>query len=78
MLKIKEIRKNTGINLHTLPDILKVDDIAQFLKVSKRTVYNWIEYGELKAYRFGLGQKGCIRVFKEDFISFINSRKPII
>ncbi|MEO0278017.1 MAG: helix-turn-helix domain-containing protein [candidate division WOR-3 bacterium] len=61
-----------------LPELLKIEDIAQFLRVSKRTVYNWIEFGELPAYRFGLGKKGCIRVFKKDFLEFIRSRKEVL
>lgn len=77
MVKLSIIHKSFSCFDH-LPDILKIEDIAQFLRVSKRTVYNWIEFGELPAYRFGLGKKGCIRVFKEDFLKFIRSRKEVL
>jgi len=34
-------------------DWLTVDDVASYLKVSKRTVYRWTDEGRLKKYKVG-------------------------
>ena len=48
-------------------DILTISEVADQLKVSDRTVRNWIEKGTIKAYRFGL----VYRIRKEDFDEFV-------
>ena len=48
--------------------ILTTQEISKMLKVSDRTVRNWIESGELKAYRFG----NQYRVEVSDFETFKN------
>ena len=48
-------------------EILTVADVADLLKVSDRTVRNWIEAGKLKGYRFGQ----AYRIKKADFEAFI-------
>ena len=48
-------------------EILTISEIAEQLKVSNRTVRNWIESGKLKGFRFGLQY----RIKKEDFEEFI-------
>lgn len=51
-----------------MENILTVSEVAEQLKVSDRTVRNWIENGTIKAYRFGL----VYRIKKEDFEKFVN------
>ena len=51
-----------------LPDFLTIDEIAQRLKVSTKTVRRWIDRGELRVYRLG----GQIRVSEEDLFLFMN------
>jgi excisionase family DNA binding protein len=34
-------------------DWLTVDDVASYLKVSKRTIYRWTTEGRLKKYKVG-------------------------
>lgn len=50
-----------------MEDILTISEVAELLKVSDRTVRNWIEKGHIKAYRFGL----VYRIKKEDFDEFV-------
>jgi excisionase family DNA binding protein len=49
-----------------------VQEIAQQLRVSERTVRNWIESGELRA--FAIGKRGY-RIAESDLLAFIERRK---
>ena len=49
-------------------DILTPEEVAKSLKVSKRTVYRWIESGDIKVARFG---RKTYRVFESDLKRFI-------
>ncbi|MFH0892363.1 MAG: helix-turn-helix domain-containing protein [Candidatus Falkowbacteria bacterium] len=49
-------------------DILTIEEVAKVLKVNKRTVYRWIEAGDLKAARIG---RKTYRVFESDVRKFI-------
>lgn len=49
-----------------------VQEVAQQLRVSERTVRNWIEQGELTA--FSIGKRGY-RIGESDLNAFINKRK---
>lgn len=51
-----------------MEDLLTISEVAELLKVSDRTVRNWIEKGTIKAYRFGL----VYRIKKSDFDNFVN------
>ena len=51
--------------------MLKVQDVAERLNVTTKTVTRWIEDGKLPAYRFGKD----FRIKKEDFDEFVNSSK---
>lgn len=48
-------------------EVLTIAEIAEQLRVSNRTVRNWIDSGKLKAFKFGLQY----RVNKQDFEDFI-------
>jgi excisionase family DNA binding protein len=49
-----------------------VQEVAQQLRVSERTVRNWIEQGELVA--FSIGKRGY-RIAESDLNAFIAKRK---
>lgn len=49
------------------------DEVAQILKVTPRTVHNYILRGELKAYRLA----GGIRVRKSDLDAFRDARTVV-
>jgi len=42
--------------------LLRPEEAANFLSVSKWTIYRWIEDGKLKATKVG---PGCLRIFSE-------------
>ena len=49
-------------------NLLTIQEVAKVLKVSKRTVYRWIEEGDLKVARIG---RKTYRVFESDLNKFI-------
>ncbi len=49
-----------------------VQEVAQQLRVSERTVRNWIEQDELPA--FTIGKRGY-RIAESDLLAFIDARK---
>lgn len=46
-----------------------VVEVAELLKINKRTVYRYIETGELKTFRLGKS----VRIRKQDLVEFIES-----
>jgi len=49
-------------------DILTVKEVAKILQVHERTVYRWLESGDLKCARLG---RKTYRVFESDLRKFI-------
>lgn len=49
-------------------DILTIEEVSKILKVSKRTIYRWIDSGDLKVARIG---RKTYRVFESDLRKFI-------
>jgi len=49
-------------------DILTIQEVSKLLKVSKRSVYRWIETGDLKVARIG---RKTYRVFESDLRKFL-------
>ncbi|MFO0706900.1 MAG: helix-turn-helix domain-containing protein [Nitrospira sp.] len=52
--------------------LLRVQDAAHLLQVSKWTVYRWIEEGRLKATKIG---RGSLRVFRTSVESLITANR---
>lgn len=52
--------------------LLRVHEAAALLKVSKWTVYRWIEEGRLRATKIG---RGSLRVFRVSLAALINENK---
>lgn len=48
--------------------MLTVEEIAERLKVTTRTVYRWIDDGKLKAVKI----QGIVRITEEAYTEFIN------
>ncbi len=55
-----------------MEEVYTVQEVAQRLRVSERTVRNWIESGELPA--FPIGKRGY-RISKADLQAFVDERK---
>ena len=49
-------------------DILTIEEVSKILKVSKRTIYRWIDAGDLKVARIG---RKTYRVFESDLRKFL-------
>jgi excisionase family DNA binding protein len=49
-----------------------VQEVAQQLRVSERTVRNWVERGELRVFRIG---KRGYRISESDLQTFVDKRK---
>lgn len=54
-----------------MSEVLTIKEIAEQLKVSERTVRNWIDKGDLIGYRLG----GQYRVNTADLNTFIEKSK---
>lgn len=72
--------KNNAIGVMTLADdILTIEEVAKYLRVSERTVYDWAQKGEIPA-----GKIGTVWRFKKDEIEkwvnqrLTNSVKPVV
>lgn len=59
-----------------MPKLYKVSEIAEMLRVSERTVYNWIEWGYIRAIKVGEG-KGSIRIPEEALAEFFETHQTI-
>ncbi len=55
-----------------MQDIYTPDEIADKLKVTRLTVYRWIEKGELKAFKAGK----MWRITREDLEAFLGRTVP--
>jgi len=53
-------------------EMYTIQEVADMMKVSGRTVYNWIDRDGLLA--FPIGKRGY-RIAKSDLLAFINARK---
>ena len=53
-------------------DLLTMEEVAKRLGVSLKTVYRWIEAGELPVSLMG---ERTYRIFERDFINFVYSRQ---
>ncbi len=54
-----------------LPELLTLEQVAERLQVSVKTVRRWIDAGNLVAHRIGRG----LRVSEADLQTFIRSRR---
>lgn len=53
-------------------DLLTMEEVAKRLNVSLKTVYRWIDAGELPVSLLG---ERTYRIFERDFIKFIYDRQ---
>jgi len=49
--------------------LLKPEDIAQWMNVSRRTVKRWVQRGQLRAYKIG----NVTRIRPDDFVRFLQN-----
>jgi excisionase family DNA binding protein len=53
-------------------EILTVEQVANEVQVSEKTVYNWIRAGRLKATNIGTKRKANYRIRREDLNDFLS------
>ena len=52
-----------------------IDEVAEKLKVSTRTVYRWIDAGDLAIIKLTPGERGNVRVSEQDLRAFLEERR---
>ena len=55
-----------------MQNIYTPEEVAKHLKASRRTVYRWIEKGELKAFKAGK----LVRITRKDLEAFLDRPIP--
>lgn len=58
--------------MFTVKDLLRPDEVAERLNVSRWTVYRWVKEDKLEATRIG---KGSLRIFSRSVQHLIESRR---
>ncbi|HXX76483.1 MAG TPA: helix-turn-helix domain-containing protein [Nitrospiraceae bacterium] len=48
--------------------LVRVDEAAAFLSVSRWTIYRWVDEGRLRATKIG---KGSLRIFHESIVGLV-------
>ena len=64
------------MNIDGLPEILMPSEVADYLRISRATVYEMIRTGKLRAVRAGAGRQGGARVPKSALIDFVMGYRP--
>ena len=54
------------------PPLLRVQEAAALLRVSKWTIYRWIEEGRLRATKIG---RGSLRIFRASLNGLVEGRR---
>lgn len=52
-----------------------IDEVAEKLKVSTRTVYRWVESGDLPIIKLTPGERGNVRISEQDLREFVDARR---
>lgn len=66
-----------GLGSASCPKLYKVSEVAELFRVSERTVYNWIDWGYMRAIKIGDG-RGTIRVPEDSINEFILNNQTVI
>ena len=57
------------------PELMTIEQVAEYDQASQDTVRRWIRSGVLPAYRIGSG-RGAIRVKREDVLALLRPIAP--
>lgn len=83
--KLKVVKKSFGFDSlpgepgeRSFEHFYTVREVAAILKVAERTVYNWVEFGYMKAIKVGSPEgKGTIRIPESALQEFIKKYTTI-
>ena len=64
------------MNVDDMPEILMPTEVADYLRISRATVYEMIRTGKLRAIRAGGGRQGGARVSKSALLDFVRGSQP--
>lgn len=53
-----------------LPDIMNVDELAEFMRVNRKTIYDMIKFGELPGAQ---SVRGTIRIRKQAVLAWLDA-----
>jgi excisionase family DNA binding protein len=67
---VKMVSKNPNVQL------LTVSEVAEFLRLSRSSVYQMVERGILATYRVGFG-RGAIRLSREELLRYVESCRTL-
>ena len=56
-------------------ELLNIKEVANYFKVSERTIHRWIKSGSLKAYKFGSDKASTLRIAKSELKRFLEKHK---
>jgi excisionase family DNA binding protein len=71
-------KKRGEVEKFEMTRLYTVREVAEYFKVSERTVYGWIEMGYLRAIKVGsLDGKGTVRVPEDALEEFIRNCQTI-
>lgn len=54
--------------------LMNIDEVADYLRLQKQTIYNWLSQGKISGLKVG----GVWRFDRKDIDSWLNSRKRVI
>jgi excisionase family DNA binding protein len=57
-----------------LPDVMNVDELAAFLRVNRKTVYDAIKFSEIPASKV----RGVIRIHKTAMLSWLGAGEVLV
>lgn len=57
--------------------LYKICEIAEMFRVAERTVYNWVDFGYLRAIKVGEG-RGTIRIPEDAVEEFIRNNQTLL
>ena len=65
------VQRGQGL-LQALPQLVDLKEVAEYLRVTTRTVHRWVATGHFPApVRLGNGPKARLRWHREDILGFV-------
>lgn len=61
------------LTVDLLPDILTIQEVAEYLKVSRNTIYTWVNTGELPSFKTG----NTRRIRKQALLEWIQKKEKL-
>lgn len=58
------------MNESELPDVMSVDEFAEYARLNRKTVYDMVKFGELPGAQY---YRGAIRIRKKSVLAFMDA-----